>query len=266
MSPNRGFLRTIFATAVMLAVLISFSGCSDDDLSTPEETFGTIEVRMPTENIGATWHLYGPGDSFLHGDTDVVLDQMPAGPYTIIWTAVDEWTAPAPARRTLTASSTLTLNGEYQDKAPGSNFVLVPTGGFPWAARPAIASLFPTPRVFPRKWDETPTKFSTMSGWAGISTCKSPKSPTRNTSRWATGPLENGYATTTESALLDGLDGSTIELLNFDFSDTPIDIQDGMLRLKKPEFANRPLIEVTWYGAASYCDWLSLEEGSGPRL
>jgi formylglycine-generating enzyme required for sulfatase activity len=60
--------------------------------------------------------------------------------------------------------------------------------------------------------------------------------------------------------MLDALDGSTAELINFDFEDTPIDVQLGFLRLKKPEDANRPLIEVTWFGAASYCDWLSLNE------
>ena len=77
---------------------------------------------------------------------------------------------------------------------------------------------------------------------------------------WA---IQQGIASTTETSLLDGLDGSTVELLNFDFADTPIDVQDGMLRLKKPESANRPLVEVTWYGAASYCDWISLREDLG---
>jgi hypothetical protein len=41
----------------MLIILVSLFGCSNDDLSTPEETFGTIEINMPTEEIGASWHL-----------------------------------------------------------------------------------------------------------------------------------------------------------------------------------------------------------------
>ena len=117
MSPNRGPLRTFITVAVMLVILVSFNGCSNDDLSTPEETFGTIEIKMPTDEIGATWHLYGPGGSFRHGDADVVLHEMPSGQYTIIWTAVKEWTAPAPARHTLSANRSLVLHGEYQDKA-----------------------------------------------------------------------------------------------------------------------------------------------------
>ena len=266
MSPNRGFLRTIFTTAVMLAVLISFSGCSDDDLSTPEETFGTIEVRMPTENIGATWHLYGPGDSFLHGDTDVVLDQMPAGPYTIIWTAVDEWTAPAPARRTLTASSTLTLNGEYEDKAPGSNFVLVPTGGFAMGSEAGNRITFPDSTRIPAEMGRDADEVLHHVGLGRDFYLQKHEITNQEYVEMGNYAIGEGYASTTESALLDGLDGSTIELLNFDFSDTPIDVQDGMLRLKKPEFANRPLVEVTWYGAASYCDWISLRGRSGPRL
>jgi len=265
MSPNRGFLRTIMATALMLAVLISFSGCSDDDLSTPEATFGTIEVKMPAENIGATWHLYGPGDSFFHGDNDEVLLEMPAGQYTILWTAVDEWTAPAPSRRTLTGGTTLTLNGIYEDKAPGSNFARVPTGAFVMGSEAGNRVIIDPPDTIRipaelgRDIDEVRHHVGLGKSFYLYKTEITNQEYVEQ-GNWA---IQQSIASTTESALLDGLDGSAIELLNFDFPDTPIDVQDGMLRLKKPEFANRPLIEVTWYGAAAYCDWISLREGLG---
>jgi formylglycine-generating enzyme required for sulfatase activity len=257
MSPNRGFLRTIIATAVMLVVLISFSGCSDDDLSTPEATFGTVEIVMPTENIGATWHLYGPGDSFRHGNSDEVLLEMPSGQYTIIWTAVEEWTPPAPARRSLTADATLTLNGVYEDKAPGSNFVLVPTGAFVMGSERSRYTL-PDSTLIPAEMGrDVDEKRHHVGLGQSFYLCKTEitNQDYVEQGNWA---IQQGIASTTESSLLDGLDGSTIELLNFDFPDTPIDVQDGMLRLKKPEYANRPLVEVTWYGAAAYCDWISL--------
>ena len=265
MSANRGPLSAFVTVAVMLVALVSLFGCSSDDLSTPEATLGTIEIKMPTEDIGANWHLYGPGDSFLHGETDVVLHDMPAGQYTIIWTAVKEWTGPAPAKRTLLANRTLVLHGEYLDKAPDASFALLSTGGFVMGSEGGRTIITPgdppDTTVIPAemgrdsdehrhhvglgkgfylgKWEITNQEFVELGNWA----------------------ITNKAATTTENSMLDALDGSTVELINFDFPDTPIDVQEGTLRLKKPEDAARPLIEVTWYGAASYCDWLSLDEG-----
>jgi formylglycine-generating enzyme required for sulfatase activity len=269
MSPNRGFLRTIFAMAGVLAFLIFMSGCSDDDLSTPEATFGTIDIRMPAEDIGATWHLYGPGDSFHHGEAAEVLLDMPSGPYTIIWTAVAEWTAPPPSRRTLAANATLTLSGVYEDKAPGSNFALVSTGGFAMGSENGSRVVI-NDSVDPPDTTRIPAELGReideVRHHVGLGNsfylCKTEITNQEyvELGNWA---IEQGIASVTETSLLDGLDNSTVELLNFDFPDTPIDVQDGMLRLKKPEYANRPLVEVTWYGAASYCDWLSLQEGLG---
>ena len=95
MSPNRGPLGTIVAVAATLLLLFGIFGCGSEDATAPETGFGTIEITMPADTEGATWHLYGPGDSFRHGDTDLVLENLPAGQYTIIWTAVKDWTGPA---------------------------------------------------------------------------------------------------------------------------------------------------------------------------
>jgi formylglycine-generating enzyme required for sulfatase activity len=267
MSANRGLLRTIVTVTMMLVALVTLFGCSNDDPATPEATFGTIEIKMPAEKVSANWHLYGPGDSFRHGDTDVVLNDMPAGQYTIIWTAVKEWTAPAPAKRTLLANKTLVLHGEYLDKAPGSNFALLSTGAFLMGSedgnRLRITPGDPPdttdalPREMGREGDEDPHYVGLGKNFF------MGKTEITNQEFVELGniAITKGYATTTENSMLDALDGSTVELINFDFPDTPIDVQDGTLRLKKAEEASRPLIEITWYGAASYCDWLSMEEG-----
>jgi len=250
----------------MLVALVTLFGCSNDDPVTLEANFGTIEIKIPTEKISANWHLYGPGDSFRHGDTDVVLTDMPAGQYTIIWTAVKEWTAPAPAKRTLLANKTLVLRGEYLDKAPGSNFALLSTGAFIMGSEDGTRLIITpgdppdttkVPREIGREEDEDRHHVGLGKNFfLG-------KTEITNQEFVELGniAISKGYATTTENAMLDALDGSTVELINFDFPDTPIDVQDGTLRLKKAEEAARPLIEITWYGAASYCDWLSMEEG-----
>ncbi len=75
MSPYRGPLSTLIAAGAVLILLVCLFGCGSEDLSTPPEAgVGTIEIQMPSETAGATWHLYGPGDSFDHGDTDLVTD------------------------------------------------------------------------------------------------------------------------------------------------------------------------------------------------
>ncbi len=284
MSPYRGPLSTLIAAGAVLILLVCLFGCGSEDLSTPPEAgVGTIEIQMPSETAGATWHLYGPGDSFDHGDTDLVLEDMPSGQYTIIWTAVKNWTGPLPARQTLAKGGTLILSGAYQDKAPGSNFVRLESADF-------IMGSDDGSRRYAFERDTTITRIVDGSevtiDTTVVDTLTYPAELTREPDEdrhrvqisyphflgkteitnqefvelgnWA---LANDHATATESSLLDALDGSTEELINFDFDDTPIDIQEGTLRLKKPEFASRPLIEVTWYGAASYCDWLSLQEG-----
>jgi formylglycine-generating enzyme required for sulfatase activity len=79
---------------------------------------------------------------------------------------------------------------------------------------------------------------------------------------WA---IANNYATTTETAMYDAMDGSTVELINFDFPGTPIKVnEDGTLRLDNGAESAHPVIELTWFGAAAYCDWLSLQEGLDP--
>lgn len=293
MSPYRGPLSTLLAASAALILLVGIFGCGSEDPSTPEVGFGTIEIKVPTETVGATWHLYGPGESFRHGDTDVVLSELPSGQYTIIWTAVKDWTGPMPAKRTLAANTTLVLNGVYQDKAPGSNFVRIEGADFimgsdsgsrkyPQDRPDSLVAWYDTvcaedfEAVCDTLW-EYYTAVDTLSYPAEISrdadelrhrveityTHFIGKTEITNQEfvelgNWA---LVNGAATATDSSMHDTLDGSTVELINFDFVDTPIDIQDGVLRLKKAEFAARPVIELTWYGAASYCDWLSLREG-----
>ncbi len=76
--------------------------------------------------------------------------------------------------------------------------------------------------------------------------------------QWALG---NGYCAVNGTRLYDNLDGSHLELLDMDededceisFNGTEFVIDAGM--------DNHPVKEVLWFGAASFCDWLSMKEG-----
>lgn len=90
--------------------------------------------------------------------------------------------------------------------------------------------------------------------------------------QWA---YDNGYVTATTTSVRDNLDGSTQELLDLDDEDCEIQFDGaGTFYLRESpssyaqdaypggyDPADHPVKEVTWYGAARYCDWLSLLVG-----
>jgi len=80
--------------------------------------------------------------------------------------------------------------------------------------------------------------------------------------QWA---YDRGYVTVVDSVVLDNLDGGTAALLYLDDYGSEIAMSEGRfvsryIRGHRIE-PRRPVKEVTWFGAAAYCDWLSLREG-----
>ncbi len=78
--------------------------------------------------------------------------------------------------------------------------------------------------------------------------------------QWA---FDHGYVTATSGSVIDNLDGSTRELLDLD-TYCEIAFLGGVFTLF--DFGHginpdHPVKKVTWYGAAAYCDWLSLRAG-----
>jgi len=89
--------------------------------------------------------------------------------------------------------------------------------------------------------------------------------------QWA---YDHGYVTATTTSVLDNLDGSTQELLHLYATYSEIAFSGGVFSLREslssdaqsayPEGydpSNHPVVYMTWYGAAAYCDWLSLQAG-----
>jgi len=79
--------------------------------------------------------------------------------------------------------------------------------------------------------------------------------------QWA---YDRGYVTATTSSVRDGLDGSTMELLDLDGGMCEIAFSGGVFSLRNAGHGinpDHPVKLVTWYGAARYCDWVSLQAG-----
>jgi formylglycine-generating enzyme required for sulfatase activity len=79
--------------------------------------------------------------------------------------------------------------------------------------------------------------------------------------QWAYG---RGCVITTGVSIHDNLDGSTEELLDLDGTSCEIAFSGGTFSLRDAGHGvnpDHPVQAVTWYGAARYCDWLSLRAG-----
>ena len=79
--------------------------------------------------------------------------------------------------------------------------------------------------------------------------------------QWA---YDHGHVTATSSSVRDNLDGSTAVLLDVGATDCEIAFSGGVFSLRDAGHGinpDHPVINVTWYGAVRYCDWLSLQTG-----
>jgi formylglycine-generating enzyme required for sulfatase activity len=94
--------------------------------------------------------------------------------------------------------------------------------------------------------------------------------------QWA---YDNGYVTADTTTVRDNLDGSTVELLDLNdslYCEIQFDGAGTFYLRESPSSSaqsayplgydpsDHPVVQVTWYGAARYCDWLSLQ-ASLPR-
>ena len=78
--------------------------------------------------------------------------------------------------------------------------------------------------------------------------------------RWA---HARGHVTVIDDQVRDTLDGSDEILLDLDDPDCEIGYVDGAFGLRDAGYGvnpDHPMIEVRWYGAVCYCEWLSLRE------
>jgi formylglycine-generating enzyme required for sulfatase activity len=78
---------------------------------------------------------------------------------------------------------------------------------------------------------------------------------------WA---LAQGYASANEDSVWTNLDGGSTRLLDLKALGSEIILVGQVLRLNDAGFGMNPLHpakNMTWHGAAAYCDWLSLKEG-----
>lgn len=225
-----------------LCVVAAVPGCDCDKSTDPGQTTGTIVVNAEPDSLNAPWGLSGPGGYSDSGSGDETLTGRAVGQYTVTWGSVNGYVTPSPGTGTLAAGDTLTLVGTYVEDGgpPPPGMITVPAGSFTMGQVGAFCApehgVRFTHGFYLDQYEVTNQEYTEAVQWA----------------------YDNGYVTATASSAQDDLDGSTTELLNLDSSDCEISFSAGVFSCANPD---HPVIEVTWYGAARYCDWLSLQAG-----
>ncbi|MFZ1946062.1 MAG: PKD domain-containing protein [bacterium] len=95
-----------------------------------------------------------------------------------------------------------------------------------------------------------------------IGQCEVTNQEYRDAVQWA---YDHGYVTATATSVADALDGSTVELVDLDGGDLgaqcPLAFSGGTFAVRNPGKEDHPMAMVSWFGAAAYCDWLSMQQG-----
>jgi formylglycine-generating enzyme required for sulfatase activity len=176
---------------------------------------------------------------------------MDVGAYTITWGPLVGYDTPTPNPSTLTlaADETITFQGTYvlEGGIVPPEMITVPAGTFTMGDGVSYCGVDERQVTLTRDFQLGRHEVTNQEYLAAV--------------QWA---YDEGYVTATTSSVLDNLDGSTEELLNLDDFSSELAFSGGVFSLRdagqgiNPE---HPVMTVTWYGAARYCDWLSLEAG-----
>ena len=107
--------------------------------------------------------------------------------------------------------------------------------------------------------DEEPQHMVTLNGSYWMQSTEVTNAQYAELAQWAL-DHDPPLVTATTGSLRDALGAETEELLDLNDSDYEISYSGGTFTVDAGQ-EDHPVKEVTWYGAAAYCDWLSLREG-----
>jgi formylglycine-generating enzyme required for sulfatase activity len=209
---------------------------------------GTITINPDPNGINAAWQVAGPGGFNIVGDGDSTITEAALGDYTLTWGPVAGWTRPIPTAttRALTLGDVLTFSGTYLvDTGIPEGFAAIPAGAFTMgsptneAGRGAVEvqhQVTLTHSIYVQAAEVTNRQFVDLVQWA----------------------YGQGLVSATSARILDNLDTSTAILMEMSSGDAEISFGNGLFTCLNPD---HPVKYVSWYGAAAYCDWLSLRSG-----
>jgi formylglycine-generating enzyme required for sulfatase activity len=212
---------------------------------------GTIVIdQTPDVLTGAEWKLkrdimFG---MIYRGSGDTTLTDIIVSDYTLTWIPTSGYLAPPLETQTLEQDGTVTFSGAYtENPGPIGTFVLIPAGTFTMGS----------PTSEPSRDDDETQHSVTLTRSFEMFATEVTNQQYADLAQWA---FDLGYCTASGSKVRDALDGSTEELLGMTTLQSEITFNSGTFQVDAGKESS-PVLNVSWYGAVAYCDWLSLEAG-----
>ena len=206
---------------------------------------GNAFVQTYPEGLAAGWTLTGPEGFSYSGTGQEALQLTSAGSYRIQFAGAEGYIKPASRYLTIDPAATTTIDGTY---LPAVSFVTVSS---------AIYNMGSVNTEPCRGVDEDRHSVFLSNNFSIMATEVTNEFYVA-LANWA---LAHDYAVIENGYLWDNMDSSTAMLLDMSDGDHEVFARDGKLVCINPQ---HPLKEVTWYGAAAFCDWFSLHQGK-PR-
>lgn len=209
---------------------------------TYSQTAQTLQVNPLPVALDISWTITGPGGFSQAGSGLAAFPITETGQYTVVWGDEAGYMRPGADQLDYNGEGNLNFRADYQELL---DLVSINVGSFVMGSPGSEScrnglerrhSVNLTHDFVMKSTEVTNAEFIAMAQWA----------------------MDRGYATANEYGINDNLDGSTEELLDLDDGDQEIFFENGVLRCIRPD---HPVKEVSWYGAVSYCDWLSMYRG-----
>ena len=212
--------------------------CSSDTITDPTLP-ATLRIIPLPDHAQFSWTLSDKQGFAQEGTGEAEVENLAPGEYTVSWEYRLGWDAPPRRTFFLESAESKQLVEKYE---PPQGFVEIAPGSF----------LMGTPEDEPFFWPhEYPQHRVTISPWLHVQSTEVTNSQYMHLAEWA---WTRGYCQATRFRLSDSMgDGST--LLDLGDSDCEIAFDGEEFSCVNPD---HPVKELTWFGAVSYCNWMSL--------
>jgi len=255
-------MRKFLILFAMLSIASFFLiNCSEDEVTNPDNGGGdpTVNITSPAD-----------GESFVDGQTITFTgsgedhEGVALHEDSLVWTSDHDdsiGTGTSFDNNTLSLNThVITLTGtDTEGRTDSESITIDVTESSPSDFELISADTFTmgSPTDEPERYDNETLHLVTLTNDFYMSETEITNQQYADLAQWA---YDNGYCTATSASLRDALDGSTEELLDLDDVDCEILFSGSTLTVYAGK-ENHPVKEVSWYGAVSYCDWLSMNEG-----
>ncbi|MDZ7859078.1 MAG: SUMF1/EgtB/PvdO family nonheme iron enzyme [Candidatus Krumholzibacteriota bacterium] len=246
-------------SVIVFIVSLSVLNCSEDEVTSPDNGGNdpTVNIISPSDGEsfveGATITFTGTGEDF---EGNVLPDSA------LIWTSdIDDTIGTGTSFDNDSLSMgdhVITLTGIDTDGRTGSESITIevtmPEG---FVLIPADTFTMGSPADEPSRSSNETQHAVTLTNDYYMSETEITNQQYADMAQWA---YDNGHCTATSLSLQDNLDGSMVELLDMGDSDCEISFSGGTFTVDSGK-EDHPVLEVSWFGAVSYCDWLSMKAG-----